>query len=354
MLSFLEGGGNCAELIRGADWVGHPLGPPETWSAVLKTTTSTMLASHFPQCLLWGPDGLMLYNDAYAPLMGDKPCAVGRPVGEVWSDVWGEIGPIFDRAMAGESTFFKDMELHTERHGFAEQAWFTFSYTPVRDEFGKVLGVLNTVIETTDTILAKQRIELLNGELAHRMKNTFSVVNAISMQTFGSKSGSDSPQRRFADRLAALAAAQDLLLHGSFGRVPLREAVSGTLSPHLPHKDALVLDGPPLVLVGKQVFGLVLALHELATNAVKYGAFAREGGTVTISWQGGRPRSDDPFELTWRESGVGAVAAPERAGFGTRLVTRALPMEFGGTAEIAYGEDGIVFTLRSTMKTIEG
>ncbi len=352
MLSFLQGGGKCAEEIRTRDWTGNPLGPPESWSAVLKTTAATMLASRFPQCLLWGPDGVMLYNDGYIPVMGSKPSGLGRPVAEVWSDMWGEIEPIFTSAMAGESSFFQDMPLRTQRNGFDEQAWFTFSYTPVRDEFGTVLGVLDTVIEVTETIQAKQRIDLLNHELAHRMKNTFSVVNAISAQTFGSDGGEDSPQAQFSQRLQALSAAQDLLMHGNWGRVELSKLVSGTLSPHLPRQDALTLDGPPLVLAGRQVFGLALAVHELATNAVKYGAFAKPRGEVAVKWSAGRPGSKDPFEFVWQERGVGAVKKPAKTGFGTRLITRALPMEFGGTAGIDYGADGIRFTLRSTMQTL--
>lgn len=353
MLSFLEGGGACAATIRQLDWRDNPLGPPESWSTVLKIIVGTMLSSRFPKCLLWGPEGIMLYNDDYIPLMGSKPCAMGRPVAEVWSDVWGEIGPIFDKAMAGEASFFDSLELHTQRNGFDESAWFTFSYTPVRNEFGTVLGVLDTVVEVTETVLAKQRIELLNGELAHRMKNTFAVINAISSQTFGTVEDKDSPQARFSERLHALSAAQDLLLHGEWGRVSLKQIVQNTLAPHVPRSDALAIEGPELALVGRQVFGLALALHELATNAAKYGAFARPDGRVNVRWQVGNPGSDEPFELVWEESGVGPVERPARTGFGTGLITRALPMEFGGTAQIDYGEDGVRFCLTSSMRTLK-
>lgn len=353
MLRFLAGGGDCAKTIEAMDWTDNPLGPPQLWDPVLKTTVATMLAARFPQCLLWGEDGIMLYNDGYEPLLGEKPCAMGRPVAEVWSDVWGDIKPMFDQAMAGKPTFIEDMMLTTQRNGFEEQAWFTFGYSPVRDEFGKILGVLDTVVETTETIRAKQRNELLNHELAHRMKNTFSVINAISAQTFGLADGEGSPQHRFAERLNALSAAQDLLLGGNWGRVELEQLLSSTLSPHLPRDGAVSLDGPPLVLTGKQVFGLVLGVHELATNAVKYGAFARPDGSVALEWQAGRPGSDDPFVLTWSESGVGPVKKPDRVGFGKRLITRALPMEFGGSAQIDYGDDGIRFTLTSSMKKIK-
>lgn len=353
MLSFLEGGGACAEAIRRHDWSNSPLGDPQGWGPVLKTTVATMLASRFPQSVFWGPELILIYNDGYAPLMGKKPCGIGLPVAEVWSDVWDGLAPIADAAMAGEPTFNEDYELLTERNGYPESAWFTFSYSPVRDEMGKVVAVLNTVVETTQTVLAKRRIELLNHELAHRMKNTFSVVNAISAQTFGAGDGEDSPQERFAQRLSALSSAQDLLLMGEWGKVEIDQIVKGTLAPHTPHAEAVHMDGPPLVLAGKQVFGLALGLHELATNAAKYGALATPSGRVDIRWRAGEPGSDEPFELVWEESGVGPVQQPSRIGFGTRLITRALPMEFGGSAEIDYGADGLRFTLTSTMRTLK-
>lgn len=353
MLSFLTGGGDCAETIRQHDWSKSPLGDPQGWSAVLKTTVATMLASRFPQSLFWGPELILIYNDGYAPLMGKKPCGIGKPVAEVWSDVWDGLAPIAEAAMAGTPTFMEDHELVTERNGYPESAWFTFSYSPVRDERGQVVAVLNTVVETTQTVLAKRRIELLNHELAHRMKNTFSVVNAISTQTFGAGDGEDSPQERFSQRLLALSSAQDLLLTGEWGKVAIDQIVHGTLAPHTPNADVVSADGPPLVLAGRQVFGLALALHELATNAAKYGALATPSGRIAITWRAGEPGSDEPFELVWAESGVGPVTPPSRVGFGTRLVTRALPMEFGGEARVDYGADGLIFTLSSTMRTLK-
>ena len=353
MLSFLKGGGACAEAILQHDWSNSPLGDPRGWSPVLKTTVATMLASRFPQSVFWGPELILIYNDGYAPLMGKKPCGIGLPVAEVWSDVWEGLAPIADAAMAGDPTFNEDYELLTERNGFPESAWFTFCYSPVRDEMGKVVAVLNTVVETTQTVLAKRRIELLNHELAHRMKNTFSVVNAISAQTFGAGEDEDSPQERFAQRLSALSSAQDLLLTGEWGKVAIDQIVKGTLAPHIPDTDTVRIEGPPLVLAGKQVFGLALALHELATNAAKYGALAKPSGKIAVTWRAGEPGSDEPFELVWAESGVGSVSAPSRVGFGTRLVTRALPMEFGGEAQVDYGPDGLTFTLSSTMRTLK-
>lgn len=352
MLSFLTSGGASAELIRAHDWSSSPLGPPEHWDPVLKATVGTMLGSLFPNCLFWGPDLIMLYNDGYAPMLGRKPVAIGQPMHEAWSDVWDQVAPMAKRALAGEPTFIEDYEITTDRNGYPEQAWFTFCLSPVRDEFGTVVAVFNTVVETTQTVLAKQRIELVNNELAHRMKNTFSVVNAIAAQTFGMSEDKDAPQVRFASRLSALAKAQDVLTDGTMGRAGIRQIVHGTLAAHLPDRQALSLYGPDWQLTGRQVFAMALALHELATNAAKYGAFAKPSGAVTIRWSGGAPGSDEPFEFLWEETGVGPVEPPSRKGFGTRLITRILPGEFGGDAVIDYGEDGLRFTFTTTMRKL--
>ncbi|WP_240539963.1 PAS domain-containing protein [Salinarimonas soli] len=144
-------------LMRAQDWSASPLGPLGTWPQSLRTAVSMVLGSKFPSCLVWGPHLITLYNDAFRPILGAKPEALGRPFDEVWSEAWEAIGPIADRAFAGESTFIEDFPLVVERHGYAEQAYFTFCYSPVRDESGAVAGFLDTVIETTGKVVAERR-----------------------------------------------------------------------------------------------------------------------------------------------------------------------------------------------------
>jgi PAS domain S-box-containing protein len=127
-----------------------------------------MLASKFPACLVWGPDLITIYNDAFKPILGAKPEALGRPFKEVWSEVWDEIGPIAERAMAGEATFIKHFPLMVERNGYPEEAFFTFCYSPVRDENGAIVGFLDTVVETTTEV--KTRVALqADREHLHRL-----------------------------------------------------------------------------------------------------------------------------------------------------------------------------------------
>lgn len=163
---FLGGGGGMGARVRAYDWSTSPLGSIESWPQSLRTALSIMLSSAFPSYLVWGPRLISFYNDAYVPILGTKPDALGKPFREVWPEVWDEIGPITARAMAGEASFFEDYPLTLVRRGSPEQTWFTFSYSPIRDESGGVGGVLCTVHETTSRIVGERERERLLQELA--------------------------------------------------------------------------------------------------------------------------------------------------------------------------------------------
>ena len=135
--------------VREYDWSRTPLGPISEWPAVLRFAVETMLSSRFPSCMAWGPERFMFYNDAYLPIMGSKPEALGLPLSEVWSQAWPSLRPLVDRAYAGEVTFVEDFALEITRHSQPELAYFTFCYSPVRDELGNVVGMIDTVVETT-------------------------------------------------------------------------------------------------------------------------------------------------------------------------------------------------------------
>ncbi|HET8727298.1 MAG TPA: sensor histidine kinase, partial [Alphaproteobacteria bacterium] len=123
---FLDGGGKMAVAIREYDWAASSLGPLDDWPASLKTAVGMMLSSKFPKCITWGPDLVTLYNDAFRPILGDKPEALGRPYPEVWHEVWDTVGPIAEKAYAGEATFIEDFPLVVDRYDYPEQAYFTF------------------------------------------------------------------------------------------------------------------------------------------------------------------------------------------------------------------------------------
>lgn len=150
-----------ARRVREYDWGASPIGPIEKWPQSLRSAVDIMLSSLFPSCIVWGPDLVTIYNDAFRPILGAKPEALGRPFSKIWTEVWPDINPIAVRAFAGEATFVEDYPLTIDRHGYPEQAWFTFCYSPIRDEAGQEAGFLDTVVETTRKVLTERRHSFL-------------------------------------------------------------------------------------------------------------------------------------------------------------------------------------------------
>ncbi|MBB3220478.1 PAS domain-containing hybrid sensor histidine kinase/response regulator [Pseudoduganella umbonata] len=154
---FLTEGGTMGAAMRGHDWSTSPLGPPERWPAALRTVVGLMLNSKFPMFAAWGPQLAFLYNDAYVEILGRKhPQALGRPFSDVWADIWPDISPIVDEAMAGRATYHQNLLLTMQRKGYDEDTWFTFSYSPMRDEDGSVAGVFCACTETTEQVLSER------------------------------------------------------------------------------------------------------------------------------------------------------------------------------------------------------
>jgi PAS domain S-box-containing protein len=157
-LAFLAEGGEMGARIRAFDWADSPLGRPEDWPQPLKTTVGILLGSRFPMFLAWGADLRFIYNDAYAEILGHKhPAALGHAFEDIWAEIWSDLKPFVDRAVAGESTFAVDMPLTMTRKGRPEQTWFTFSYSPLRTESGRIMGMFCVCTETTGTVLAQRR-----------------------------------------------------------------------------------------------------------------------------------------------------------------------------------------------------
>ncbi|MDQ2104876.1 PAS domain-containing protein [Azospirillum isscasi] len=180
-LDFLSGGGEMGERMRAHDWASTALGPPEGWPQSLRTIVSVVLSSRQAMFVAWGPELSFLYNDGYVPLFGTKhPDALGRPFAAVWSDIWPQIKPLVDRTLAGEASWYEDLLIPMERRGFREDAWFTFSYTPVRGEDGRIPGMFCAAVETTAQVLAARRTAFhleLEGRL-RQLSDPFEVAAA--------------------------------------------------------------------------------------------------------------------------------------------------------------------------------
>ncbi|MBN8831072.1 MAG: PAS domain-containing protein, partial [Sphingomonadales bacterium] len=148
--------------VQAFNWSQTPLGAMEDWPDTLRTTTALVMKSGFPQAIVWGDSLTTIYNSAFARLLGSKPLPLGKPFDEIWSEAWDSIEPIYRRAMAGETTYIENFPLIVERGDGPEQAYFTFCYSPIADKDGKIVGMLDTVVETTATVLASRQRDLLN------------------------------------------------------------------------------------------------------------------------------------------------------------------------------------------------
>ena len=164
---FLSGGSELGALMRTMDWSNTKLGPIDKWPQSLRTSVSTSLNSRFAILVWWGPDLVMLYNDAYREIIASKhPNALGNPGRECWPEIWDTIGPMLDGVMQhGQATWSDDLLLLLARHGYPEECYFTFSYSPISDESGGIGGIFTPVIETTERVIAERRSNTLR-ELA--------------------------------------------------------------------------------------------------------------------------------------------------------------------------------------------
>ena len=173
-----------ARRIQQYDWGATPLGRIERWPQSLKTSVQLMLASGHAMQLAWGPERTVLYNDAYAPMLGGRhPEALGVSFRAAWPDIWDEIEPLVARVFAGDTVRFENMPLMMTRRGHPEETWWNFSYSPVREESGAVAGLLNVTVDATAQMRAeraeRERDEA-NVRLREHEERLRALVNASS------------------------------------------------------------------------------------------------------------------------------------------------------------------------------
>lgn len=185
--SWLGQGGEMGKLIRSMNWSKTPLGPLDLWPQSLRTTVSLCLASNFPISIAWGPNRTQIYNDGYWPICGAKhPQSMGQDFKECWFSAWPAIGDAFERANRGETAFLVNQRMFLDRHGFLEETFFTFSFSPIRDETGGVAGLFHPVTELTQQSIAERRLRVLR-DVADKASDAKSVNLACEMviQTLG-------------------------------------------------------------------------------------------------------------------------------------------------------------------------
>lgn len=355
--------GAVAREMQQIDWAATSLGPPETWPNALATTIRLVLSSRQPMCFWWGDDLLQFHNDAYLPMLEGRGNALGQPFRTYWADVWEGIEPFVNKALGGDGTWMENLPLQMIRNGEAQETYWTFSYSPLYGDDGEIAGLLNVVTETTAAVRDRRALEaaygearthlvlqeqheeelkLLNRELAHRMKNTLAMVQSIISQSLRNATSIAEAATTIGGRIQTLAKAQDVLTGMSVTAAEISAIAKAAVAPHVDGDDRVSIEGPKVYLSAQQALGLSLAIHELATNATKYGALSAPTGRVEMRW-GQKPESG--FTFDWRESGGPAVAEPTRRGFGSRLTERVVSDLFNGKAAILFQPEGVSFSL---------
>ncbi|HEY7899594.1 MAG TPA: HWE histidine kinase domain-containing protein, partial [Caulobacteraceae bacterium] len=217
----------------------------------------------------------------------------------------------------------------------------------LRDREGRVVGGVNMLVDITEGEQAERHQQLLVNELNHRVKNTLATVQSIAAQTFR---GSDIDPRfpeAFEARLIALSNAHGLLTQSNWEGAEIGDVVRQTVEPHA-GPERIHVRGPSVRLTPKAALAIAMGMHELATNAAKYGALSNRTGWVEVTWSVDGPEPG-ALNLQWAESGGPPVKKPGRKGFGSRMIERNLAYDLDGQARIDYRPEGIVCTITSPL-----
>jgi len=193
------------------------------------------------------------------------------------------------------------------------------------------------LVDITETKMAEERIAVVARELQHRVKNSLSVIGTLAQQSLRGKTDIGAALKDFLGRLGALSAANDLILAKDSATADLRALVEIITRPYCDDSARFVIQGPPVRLPPKVATATGMILHELCTNAVKYGALSVAGGDVVIDWQ----TQDETLSLTWEERRGPKVVAPTSRGFGTRLLNNVVSTDLGGRLSLDYKPDGL-------------
>ncbi len=222
--------------------------------------------------------------------------------------------------------------------------------SPILDDENRPSHLLSISRDITEEWQAAERLQFLTDELQHRVKNTLTTVMAIANQTFRDVAHRDSLQT-FSTRVTTLNRVHDALTEGRWGDTPVRRVVEDALAPYRIDDHRFSLSGRDIDLAPKEALAMALAVNELATNALKYGALSAPAGSVEIVWSREAAAGTAPlFRFVWQERGGPPVREPERKGFGTRVIGRLLADDFGGSVELSFEPSGLRCCLTAPVR----
>ncbi|MBO9710773.1 MAG: PAS domain-containing protein [Caulobacter sp.] len=275
----------------------------------------------------------------------------GRNHLKYWPDMWPpETRPAVESALRealdGRASAFR---------GFCPTAkgdprWWDTTVSPIISDDGRVTRVLATSRDVTAEMRAESQRQLLVNELNHRVKNTLATVQSIAAQSLRNAGVDPAVRGAFEGRLMAIAATHNVLTDVNWSAASLRQIIDGSVKPYCSEARQLSIVGEDLMVSPKPAVVMALAFHELAINALKYGALSVTGGRVDIAWS---VQEGDRLNIEWREEGGPVVARPTRRGFGSRIVEMALPGELGGEVALDYRAEGLCCSIRSPLAALD-
>jgi PAS domain S-box-containing protein len=281
----------------------------------------------------------------------------GRPAAEMLGEGWREV--VLPEDLDGfEAAFVEAFQarrrLMTEvrvRDREGRVRWLRCDGVPRLDDAGAFLGYTGCNVDITDVKLAQEHQILLIHELNHRVKNTLATVQSVAMQTLRSATNLEQAQEDFEARLIALSRAHDVLTRENWESANLQEVVDEALAPYRGKQEhRFRVSGGPVRLSPRMALALAMALQELATNAVKYGALSNATGRIEIAWKLDCAGSEPRLHLSWRETGGPKVEAPARRGFGSRLIERSLARDLDGEVRLEFQPAGLVCTVDAPVQ----
>mgnify|MGYP002778032874 CR=1 FL=1 len=285
---------------------------------------------------------IFLYNQALETMLGHSILSEGKDtydryggIDEYDQPVAPDAYPLF-RAIAYQETVQGDEMRYRRPDG--RIITLLGHAAPIVSEDGEADLAVVTLQDITARKAAEAHQVLLINELSHRAKNLLAIIQSIAQQSFKGRPEAADNLVRFEGRLGALSAAHGILTQERWESVPLRRIICETFTALRSDDERLVLDGPDLDLPPKVAVSLAMAVHELATNAVKYGSLSQDEGSVAISWSA----EDGRLRLRWEERGGPPVVAPPSRGFGSRMIERGLAAELGGQVAISFNPAGVV------------
>lgn len=248
----------------------------------------------------------------------------------------------FARAAAGEANSVERIVYSLERpDGSKTDIYWTCHHIPVFDKSGKQCGILQRADNITARVKAERMRDVVMLELDHRIKNQLTTISAIARRTAMAAQNTETFLGTFEQRIAAMSRTHQLLVDGQWDGLTMHDLVISELQPYCDDGDHnIAIDGPDLTLTNAQAQSLGLAVHELTTNAAKYGALADSAkGRLDIGWDA--DADERTIELNWRESGLADVKEPVSSGFGSTILERILPTELGAEVTRKFEPEGM-------------